>query len=142
MLPLSQTVDNTPNQAEPLPTSLPHTILLVEDDASVRRLLEASLKRSGYRVVTAEDGLQAMKVALSEKIDAVVTDAIMPNLGGYELSRFLRKHPKFTQTPIILLSGLERNESNDNSQINAHLVKPVKPDELKNCIESLLAEKS
>jgi CheY-like chemotaxis protein len=142
MPPLSQTMDAA-NQASPPSVQQQHTILLVEDDRSVRRLLEAALKRSGYSVVPAEDGLQAMKLAMSEKIDAVVTDAIMPNLGGYELSRFLRRHPKLSQVPIILLSGLEQNEADQsNAQINAHMVKPVKPEELKNCIERLLAEKA
>src|SRR5918912_4597011 len=69
------------------------TILLVEDDRSVRRYLEVILQRAGYTVVSAGDGLEAMKAALSNTLDAVVTDAIMPHLNGYELCRFVRGHP-------------------------------------------------
>ena len=68
-------------------------VLLVEDDRSVRRYLEVTLQRSGYTVITAADGLEAMKVALTSQIDLVVTDAVMPNLSGLELARFLRSNP-------------------------------------------------
>ena len=61
------------------------TILIVEDDRSIRRYLEVILQRAGYCVVAAADGLEAMKAALTAAIDAVVTDAIMPHLNGYEL---------------------------------------------------------
>ena len=70
------------------------TILLVEDDRSIRRYLEVILSRAGYKVIAAADGLEAMKAALASAIDAVVTDAVMPHLNGYELCRFLRRHPK------------------------------------------------
>src|SRR3954465_15590057 len=79
------------------------TILLVEDDRSIRRYLEVILQRAGYTVVSAADGLEAMKAALSNHLDAVITDAIMPHLNGYELCRFLRRHPKMSQLPVILL---------------------------------------
>ena len=59
-------------------------VLLVEDDRSVRRYLQVTLERAGYEVITASDGLEAMKLALSLPIDAVVTDAIMPHLSGQQ----------------------------------------------------------
>src|SRR3954465_4842225 len=83
------------------------TILIVEDDRSIRRYLEVILQRAGYCVVAAADGLEAMKAALTAAIDAVVTDAIMPHLNGYELCRFLRHHPKLSGLPVVLLSGFE-----------------------------------
>src|SRR5438874_13476277 len=82
-------------------------ILLVEDDRSVRRYLQVTLERAGYEVITASDGLEAMKLALSSPIDAVVTDAIMPHLSGQQLARFVRSNPKLAQIPIVLLTGQE-----------------------------------
>ncbi|MGH9904465.1 MAG: response regulator [Pyrinomonadaceae bacterium] len=63
-------------------------VLLVEDDKSLRRFLEVTLERGGYEVVTAGDGLEGMKVALTVDVDIVVTDAMMPNLSGHEFCRF------------------------------------------------------
>ena len=56
----------------------------------MRRLLEVILKKAGYEVISTEDGLQAMKHALENTIDAVVADAIMPGLTGYDLCRMLK----------------------------------------------------
>ncbi|MFN2453223.1 MAG: response regulator [Pyrinomonadaceae bacterium] len=116
------------------------TVLLAEDDRSIRRYLEVTLQRDGYKVIAAADGLEAMKAALAGGIDAVVTDAIMPHLNGYELCRFLRKHPKLKQLPIILLSGLERADSSHEADERAdvYLAKPVRPEELTDCLTRLL----
>lgn len=115
-------------------------VLLVEDDRSVRRYLEVTLQRSGYRVLTAEDGLEAMKVAMSSAIDVVVTDAIMPNLSGQQLAAFLRKNPKLSSIPIVLLTGQENKAASTTGDvaIDAFLYKPVKADDLKNCIGKLV----
>ncbi len=116
------------------------TILLVEDDRSIRRYLEVILSRAGYAVLTAADGLEAMKTAMASRIDAVVTDAVMPHLSGYELCRFLRRHPKLSSLPVILLSGLEKAASATDLDANAdiYLSKPVRPEELTGSLARLL----
>ncbi|MDX6530055.1 MAG: hypothetical protein QOH41_2345 [Blastocatellia bacterium] len=120
-------------------TPLEPCVLLVEDDRSVRRYLEVTLERSGYKVLTAADGLEAMKLALSAPIDVVVTDAIMPNLSGHELARFLRSNPKLAHLPIVLLTGQENKESVSNENlIDVFLYKPVRAEELKSCLIDLL----
>ncbi len=116
-------------------------VLLVEDDRSVRRYLEVTLQRSGYRVVTAGDGLEAMKLALSSDIDVVVTDAVMPHLSGQELARFLRSNQKLSHLPIVLLTGQENREAVASAEnlIDVFLYKPVRAEELKNCLAELLS---
>ena len=100
------------------------------------------LERAGYEVMPASDGLEAMKVALSNRIDVVVTDAIMPNLSGHEFCRFLRNSPALRHLPIIMLSALERKDmSNDAEQADAFLAKPVSGETLIDCIEKLVARK-
>jgi len=122
------------NEDDPQPC-----VLLVEDDRSVRRYLEVTLQRSGYRVLTAGDGLEAMKLALASIIDIVVTDAIMPNLSGQQLAAFLRQNPRLASVPIVLLTGQEnRSAGIADASIDAFLYKPVKADELKDCIAKLL----
>ena len=116
-----------------------HTILLVEDDRSIRRFLEVILQKAGYTVITAGDGVEAMKFVMTTALDAVVTDAIMPHVGGHELCRFLRRQPKLSQLPVIMLSGIENQPAaNEADGANVYLTKPINPTELINCLERLL----
>jgi len=114
-------------------------VLLAEDDRALRRFLQIILERAGYTVVPAADGLEAMKIALSSPVDVVITDAMMPNLSGHELCRFIRNSQTLAHLPVILLSALEQKESNDGEQVDAFLSKPVAGEDLVKCIENLLA---
>lgn len=140
-----QSPSATPSQNEEMDIaqkSSHQCVLLVEDDRSVRRYLEVTLQRSGYRVITAEDGLEAMKLALSSPVDVVVTDAVMPNLSGQELARFLRSNQKLSHLPIVLLTGQENMEAvgSEDNVIDAFLYKPVRAEELKSCLAGLLRQ--
>ena len=121
-------------------TSSQLCVLLVEDDRSVRRYLEVTLQRSGYRVIAAGDGLEAMKLALSSQIDAVVTDAIMPHLSGPQLAAFFRGNPKLANMPIVLLTGQENKSAAipKDISIDTFLYKPVKAEELTASLAKLL----
>lgn len=113
-------------------------VLLAEDDPALRRYLEVVLQRAGHRVVSVADGLEAMKFLLSAVVDVVVTDAVMPNLDGYELCRFVRNSKHLTQLPIILLSALDpRNAVHESEQVDVFLAKPVSPEELLARIEEV-----
>lgn len=117
------------------------TILLVEDDRAIRRYLEVIMQKAGYAVLTAGDGLEAMKIALTTPVQAVVTDAMMPHLNGHELCRFLRRQSKLARLPIILLSGLDNNggaATATDDRADIYLAKPVAPTTLLNCLEQLL----
>jgi two-component system, cell cycle response regulator len=117
-------------------------VLLVEDDPALRRYLEIVLQRAGYDVFTAGDGLEAMKFLLSDSVDVVVTDALMPNLDGYELCRFVRSSKHLAHLPIILLSALDpKNSTDEAEQVDAFLAKPVSPEDLLNQITEVLATK-
>lgn len=118
----------------------PSTVLLVEDDRAIRRYLQVTLERAGFRVVVASDGLEAMKAVLSAPVDAVVTDAIMPHLDGHALCRFLRRHPKLKGLPVVLLSGSEHSAppAEPGERADAYLTKPVRPEELSGCLTALL----
>ncbi|MGI8470532.1 MAG: response regulator [Pyrinomonadaceae bacterium] len=100
-------------------------ILLAEDDSSMRHFIEVILQKENYDVFPAEDGLSAMKTVLSEKFDAVVSDAVMPNLTGHELCRILRQNSDFDSVPLIILSGLEQDIASnaENNCANLYLLK-------------------
>ncbi len=114
-------------------------VLLVEDDRSLRRYLEVVLSRKGYVVTVAVDGLAAMRASLTVPLDLVVTDAIMPNLNGYELVRFLRNTPQLAHLPIVLLSALDiKDDASEVHRADVYLSKPVSPETLLECLASLL----
>jgi DNA-binding response OmpR family regulator len=81
---------------------MPRTILIVDDHASVRTLVQDYLTEQGYRVVTAADGQQALTVARVERPDLILLDVMMPNLDGFE---FMRAFRRGQATPIILLTA-------------------------------------
>lgn len=113
-------------------------VLLVEDDRALRRYLEIVLERAGYNVISAGNGLEAMKLALTSAVDIVVTDAMMPDLNGYELCRFLKNSPQLSHLPIVLLSARERKEGSwESEQADAFLSKPVSAADLTGCLERL-----
>ena len=114
------------------------TVLLAEDDRALRRYLEVVLRRAGYEVLPAADGLEAMKALLSNAVDAVVTDAVMPHLSGHELCRFLREHPRLKDLPVVLLSG-ETSARAEEAGADLYLSKPVPAEELSASLARLLA---
>ena|ERR1041385_852333 len=129
-----------PPPGSPDTASTQRRVLLVEDDRSVRRYLEVTLERAGYEVITANDGLEAMKVALASPVDIVVTDAVMPHMTGQEFARFVRTTPKLAQIPIVLLTGQENKQAMAPAEklVDVFLYKPVKVEELKSCLANLL----
>jgi len=140
-------LDNIPlpepdSQLSPTESEQEICVLLAEDDRALRRFLEVTLARAGYRVVPASDGLEAMKLVMSTRVDVVVTDAIMPNLSGHEFCRFLKSTPSLSHVPVILLSALEGKDGSQNrEQVDAFLAKPITGETLIECIEKLTAAK-
>ena len=78
------------------------TILVVDDKASVRKLVQEYLAEEGFRVVTAPNGREALFVARHEKPDLILLDIMMPEMGGYD---FMRTYTRESDTPIILLTA-------------------------------------
>lgn len=101
----------------------PKKILLAEDDSSMRRFLEITLHRLNYEVLSAQDGLAAMKIAFENDVDGIVADAVMPNLTGYDLCRMLRQNPDKRDVPFIILSGFEQNADAESCLADAYLTK-------------------
>ena len=112
-------------------------VLLVEDDRSLRRLLEIILERANYNYMSASDGLEAKDALQTNRIDLVITDAFMPNLNGYELCRFMKDNESLAHIPIVLLSALDP-ESGEGDQVDEVLSKPVSPEEFLACISKYL----
>lgn len=88
-----------------MPNTIKKRILFADDSASIRRLVEIILKKAGYDVLVAQDGKEALDLALANEVDAVVTDLTMPEVSGEELCLSLRAVPEKSKIPLIVLSG-------------------------------------
>jgi len=88
-------------------------ILVVDDSATVRKFVAASLNIKGFRVVTAGDGVEAMELMPKENFDLIVTDLNMPDMDGYEFIRSVRETPEFRNIPIIVLSSMTNLKDKD-----------------------------
>ncbi len=120
-------------------------ILVAEDDDSMRRFIEVTLQKANYEVIATEDGLAAMKSAMENEIDAVVADAVMPNMTGYDLCRMLRQNPDKKHIPIIILSGLNQKgiAEKDNCLADVYLMKEENmAAEITKTLTNLLDEKA
>jgi len=80
-------------------------VLVVEDDPSVRGLLQTLLSAEGYDVVTASDGLAGLVKAASTKPALMLLDLMMPDLGGVRVLEELRDDPELSDTPVIVVTG-------------------------------------
>ena len=130
---------STASAGEPRPGA-GERVLLAEDDATLRRYLAVVLRRAGYEVAEAADGLEALRLALSTPVSVVVTDAVMPRLGGPELCRLLRARAATAALPVLLLTGLDAaaHPTDAAAKPDARLTKPVRTDELLDCLSRLL----
>ncbi|MFZ1989768.1 MAG: response regulator [Alphaproteobacteria bacterium] len=117
---------------------LPH-ILVVDDDARLRTLLQRYLKQNGFRVTTAGDAAQAQARMIGLEFDLLVLDVMMPGISGIELAKILRG--KASRIPILMLTA--RAEAEDRiagleTGVDDYLTKPYEPRELVLRIRSIL----
>lgn len=108
-------------------------ILIADDDPLLRSILEHKLVRSGYEVVLAEDGRAALGLAQQRAPAAIVLDAMMPVLDGFEVLRRLKADPALQDIVVVMLTALRR-EDDIVGALNLgaadYLAKPFNPDEL------------
>lgn len=108
-------------------------LLLVEDSYFIRGGLKIALEREGYRIVEAENGLEALEILkraqsgpASRRIDAVVTDVEMPQMDGFSLTRKIRENPQLKALPVLIhssLSGRTNFQVGENAGANGYIVK-------------------
>jgi two-component system, chemotaxis family, chemotaxis protein CheY len=107
-----------------------HSILAVDDSASMRQLVSFTLKNAGYNVLEAIDGQDALEKSGARDFDLVLTDQNMPRMPGIELVKKLRDNPKFKSTPILILtteSSDEMKQAGRAAGATGWLVKPFDP---------------
>ena len=108
-------------------TSGAKRLLLVDDDAELARAMQLRFEASGFEVVTAADGLEALRMAREHRPDVMILDLMLPHLNGYEVCRLLKFDQKFKGIPIILCTARSRQEDIKLGQsvgADAYVTKP------------------
>lgn len=108
-------------------------IVVAEDEDVLRGLVQHVLKKNGYGVRTARDGEECLNLVRSRRPDAIILDAMMPGLDGFEVLHALRRDQTTIDIPVIMLSAraMERDLVNSfNFGANDYLIKPFRPEEL------------
>jgi PAS domain S-box-containing protein len=115
------------------------TVLLAEDDDSVRALVALVLRERGYTVHEARDGEEALRLADAGGVDLLLTDVVMPRMGGVPLARHLRA--RYPALPVVVMSGYAGDALDTGEELPAgatFLGKPVDPDALLRHLEEVL----
>ncbi len=111
--------------------AVPKSILVVEDDDTMRELLRLHLSSAGYAVRAAADGVEAGHAILEHIPDLLITDVNMPHMTGFELVAALREDPAMKDIPVIFLT-IESDASDRGASLGAveYLAKPIRLDAL------------
>lgn len=116
--------------------------MLVDDEPDLISITKFRLEASGYEVVTAQDGLDALKKVKIEKPDLILLDLLMPRMDGFEFIRQLRtQKDKSRNIPIIVVSArVDLRDSFNSDQISAFIAKPYESSQLLSKVQEASAE--
>lgn len=137
--------EEKPAQQKSVPTVASRStplILVVDDEADNLVVLSLELQRSGYRVLTAANGEEAVKLAVNAKPDLIVMDIAMPVMDGFGAARSIRANAALTKVPIVALSAFTTEgfrRSAYDVDMDGYLTKPVDFDRLHYLISGLIA---
>jgi len=116
------------------------TVLIVDDDASIRELLRQELEADGYTVIEAVDGLEGVLKAKTGLPDLIILDVMMPQMSGFDAAAVLKNDPLTMHIPIIILSIVEDKERGYRLGVDRYFNKPVNTEELLKEIGVLISE--
>ncbi|MEN6617158.1 MAG: response regulator [Syntrophorhabdus sp.] len=119
------------------------TILIVDDSATIRKLLAYILKKKNFVIAEAEDGIDAMEKLSHVQVDLVIVDLNMPNMDGIEFVKTLRDNYYYMDTPVIMLTTTKDDKLKKDAfdaGVNMFLNKPIQPNFLLYKVESLLQD--
>ncbi|MFH1655092.1 MAG: response regulator [Candidatus Omnitrophota bacterium] len=123
-----------------------HKILIVEDNEDFLRPLKIRLENKDFEVIAADDGYSGYEIAKQERPDLIIMDVVLPNVDGFQACRLLKSDTYLKDTPIIMISGLKKDEADREKGLTAcgadeYLLKPLDHVELINTINKLIPQK-
>ena len=116
------------------------TILLVDDNHNMRKLLRYQFRRRGHKVLEAASGSEALEIVHRTHVDLITLDLMMPTMSGYDLLGMLTDDPMTKDTPVLIISVVEDKEKGILLGASDYLTKPFREGELVEKIQALLGE--
>ena len=121
---------------------MPKHILIVDDSKTIRNLVAFIMKKEGFKVTTAEDGIDGLeKLYSADHVDLIITDINMPRMDGFTFIKTVREQDAFRNVPIVVLSteGKETDIQQGMSLgANLYMVKPAQPEMMVKNVRMLL----
>lgn len=117
-------------------------VLVVDDDPSMRLVMRHAMEKSGYRVADAGNGLEAIRAALRHNPDLILMDAVMPGMDGFRATAELKSMSEFADTPVLMVTALEDEESVEQAFTSGacdYITKPVNWVVLKQRVKRLIS---
>lgn len=117
------------------------TVMVVDDSVTVRKVTGRFLEREGYRVITAKDGVDAMRVLQDHTPDVMLLDIEMPRMDGFEVARLVRSTQRLKNLPIVMITSRTGDKHRDRALamgVNHYLGKPYQEDVLLDVVRELL----
>jgi PAS domain S-box-containing protein len=139
---LKADVRQTTRQTTPAKAGQPKTILVVDDESNIRRLLRQELETEGYLVTEAKDGVAALESIKQTQPDLIITDVMMPRLDGFDLTAVLKTNSETANIPTIILSIVEDQNRGFRLGVDRYLTKPIDIGSLLSNVETLLTHKT
>jgi len=118
------------------------TILVVDDNPSIRKLLRYHFEKRGYRVLEAVDGIQAVNQVRQTRVDLITLDLMMPMMSGYDVLGVLRGDPGLSRVPVLVVSITEDKDKGLQWGANDYLTKPFQEEDLLGKVRSLLGQQN
>ncbi|MHC5735199.1 hybrid sensor histidine kinase/response regulator [Nostoc sp.] len=136
------TIETQPSYSQEPENKSPKFILVVDDAISLRQTLSLTLQKSGYQVIQAQNGVEALeKLQLHPEIQVVVSDLEMPRMNGFELLSNFRQYPNLAKIPVVILTSRSAEKHRQLAQelgAKAYLTKPYLEHELLSTIKGLI----
>lgn len=121
------------------------SILIVEDSATMRSLIASTLEElEDYEITEASSGFEALKILPGREFDLIITDINMPDINGLELVNFVKKHPTYKETPLIIVTTEKSAEDRKRGMAlgaDTYITKPFEADDLQDAVTKLLEKK-
>lgn len=117
------------------------TIMVIDDSASIRQVVNLTLKKAGYEVVEACDGQDALNKLPAQKLNLIVCDVNMPNMDGITFLKSLKSAPSHKFTPVIMLTTESQESKKQEGKMagaKAWVVKPFKPEQMLEAVSKLI----
>jgi twitching motility two-component system response regulator PilG len=116
-------------------------VMVIDDSQTIRRTAETLLAREGYAVITASDGYEALGKIVDHQPALIFIDIMMPRLDGYQVCSLIKGNPKFSGTPVVMLSSKDGVFDRARGRIvgsDKYLTKPFTKDEILTAVKTYL----